>query len=89
MMLGWFRTPGRLRLLLEAAKPVRVLRERRGQDLDRDLAPEPRILRPVDLTHPSGADLAEDLVGAELGAGRQSHRASRPSTMKSSDSKRE
>ena len=43
-----------------------VLREARRQDLDRDLAPEPRVLRPVDLAHPSGADRREDLVGAEL-----------------------
>ncbi len=51
-------------LLLEAVETIRVLGERRGQDLDRDLALEPRILRAVDLAHPPGADRREDFVGA-------------------------
>ena len=49
---------GGFRLLLEAAQPVRVLREGRRQHLDRDLASEPRILRPIHLAHAPGADLA-------------------------------
>ena len=84
-MLGWLRTPGGLRLLLEAAQAIGVLRERRGQDLDRDLAPEPRILRAVDLAHAAGADLAEDLVGAELRTGRQGHGYLIPETTYRSD----
>ena len=66
-----------LRFLLEAAQPVGVLREGRRQHLDRDLAAEARILRAVHLAHPPGADLAEDLVGAELRAGRERHRSPR------------
>ena len=62
-----------LRFLLEAAQAVRVLRERGGQHLDRDLASEARVLRAVDLAHSPGADLAEDLVGAELRAGGERH----------------
>ena len=66
-----------LGLLLEPAQPVRVLGERGGKDLDRDLARQPRVLRPVDLSHPSRADLREDLVGAEAGTGRDGHWAKR------------
>ena len=69
----------RARLLLEALQAVRVLRERRRQHLDRDLAPEPRVLRPVDLSHPAGAERREDLVGAELCAGGERHRVPRDS----------
>ncbi len=62
-----------LRFLLEAAQAVRVGRERRRQHLDRDVAPEPGILRAIDLAHSTGADRLEDLVGAELRASRESH----------------
>jgi len=71
--VGMVQDAGGFRLLLEAAEPVRVLRKRRRQHLDRDLSSEPWILRPVDLTHPSGADLAEDLVRTEPLAGRERH----------------
>ena len=67
-----------LGLLLEAAQAVGVLREGRRQDLDRDLAPEPRVLRPVDLPHPARADRREDLVRAQLRAGRERHGAFSP-----------
>ena len=73
--VGVVEDAGGLRLLLESAQPVRVLREGRRQHLDRDLAPEARILRAVDLAHPPGADLAEDFVGAELRAARERHRS--------------
>ena len=43
------------RLLLEAAQPVGVGRELGRQRLDRDLAIEPRVARPPDLTHSTGA----------------------------------
>ena len=39
-------------LLLEPAQAFRVLRHRLGQDLDRHLAPEPRVERPVNLPIP-------------------------------------
>ena len=60
---------GGARLLLEAAQPIRVGREGRGQHLDRDLAPEPRVPRAVDLAHPARAEGREHLVGAEASAG--------------------
>src|SRR5439155_20236970 len=66
----------RARFVLEAAQPVRILRERGRQDLDRNLAPEPRVFRPVDLSHPAGAEWRDDLVGTEPSAGREAHFAS-------------
>ena len=59
--------PGRLRLLLEAPQAVRVLRVRGGQDLDRDVALQPRVAGAIDLAHPARADRAEDLVRPETG----------------------
>ena len=56
---------GRARLLLEARAAVRIRRHRRRQHLDRDLAPELRVPRAVDLAHPARAERREDLVGPE------------------------
>ena len=69
---------GGARLGLEALEPVRVLREGRGQDLDRDLAAQARIRRAVDLAHAARAERREDLVRAEAGSGGEGH-AVRPS----------
>ena len=41
----------------------------RGQYLDRNVTPEPRIARAVDLAHAAGADRRGDLVDAEAGTG--------------------
>ncbi len=60
--------PGRPRFLLEATETVGILRKRRGQDLDRHLAPEPRITRSVDLSHSARAERREDFVRAEPGS---------------------
>ena len=50
---------------------ARLLRRRnvRGQHLDRDLAREPRVECPIDLSHPARAEWRQDFVGAEPGAG--------------------
>ena len=61
--------PARAGLLLETAQAVGVGGEGRRQDLDRDVAAEPRVAGAVDLAHPPRADRREDLVGAESGAG--------------------
>ena len=45
----------RLRLVLEAAKPIGILRNVAGQDFDRDVALQPLVSRPVDLSHPARA----------------------------------
>ena len=55
----------RLRLALEPLADFGRGREMLRQNLDRDRALEPRVLRLVDLAHPSGADRREDLVGTE------------------------
>ena len=59
---------------VEAVAEVRIRREVRRQDLDRDGAIEPRVTRLVNLAHPTGADKREDLVGAEPDAGIQRHK---------------
>ena len=46
---------GRARLLLEALLAVRVGRELRRQNLDGHVAPQPRVARPIHLSHASGA----------------------------------
>ena len=65
--------PGRLRLELEAAEAVRVLRVRGRKDLDRDVALKPLVARAINLSHSSRPEWREDLVGAETGAGGQRH----------------
>src|SRR6185369_4915972 len=55
----------RARLLLEALPAVRVGGELRREDLDRDLASEPRVARAVDLAHSSRAERREDLEGTQ------------------------
>ncbi|OFW16004.1 MAG: hypothetical protein A3F69_02945 [Acidobacteria bacterium RIFCSPLOWO2_12_FULL_66_10] len=41
----------------------------RRQDLQRDEPIEPRVARPVDLTHPAGSDRRQHLVGTEARSG--------------------
>ena len=43
---------------LEARQPIGVVRERFGQDLDRDVAIQLRVARAIDLAHPACADAA-------------------------------
>ena len=64
-MFGWLSGARGPRLLLEAAQALGIGREDGGQHLDRDVAPEPRVARAVDLAHPARAERDEDLVGAE------------------------
>ena len=54
-----------LRLALESGKPLRIRREGLRQHLNRDVAIELGIARPIDLAHSPGADEREDLVRAE------------------------
>ena len=63
----------RLRLALEPRQALGVRGERVGQDLDRDLAAERRVRRPIDLPHPAFADLRGDFVDAEARAGSEGH----------------
>ena len=51
---------------LESSQAVRVLSELIGQDFDRHVAAELRILRSIDLSHSAPSDGLEDLVVGEL-----------------------
>ncbi len=53
-----------LRLALEARETFGVRGEGGGENLDRDVALQPRVRRPVDLPHPAFAELGGDLVWA-------------------------
>ena len=61
--VGVVQDPRGPRLLLEPAQPVGVGGEGRRQDLDRDLAPQPRVPRPIDLAHPPRAERRESRRG--------------------------
>jgi hypothetical protein len=56
---------GRTRLALEALDGVRVGLEPLRQRLDRDDAVEPRVVRAVDLAHPSGTERHLYGIGAQ------------------------
>ena len=52
----------------------RGLGEGGRQDLDRDLALQPRVARTIHLAHPTCAKKRQDLVGSEAGASRECYR---------------
>jgi hypothetical protein len=68
----------RLRLALEPRLELRVRRKVARQNLDRDLALEPRVLRAPDLTHTACADGRDDLVRAEERPGSNFHSGEAP-----------
>ena len=55
----------RARLALEATAAVGVAGHVGRQDLERDVAPEARVTRPVDLAHAAGAEGAQHLVRSQ------------------------
>ena len=58
----------RSRLALEACEPLGIVRECFRQDLQGDVAPQPRIARSIHLTHPAFAKFRDDFVGAQFRA---------------------
>ena len=64
---------GRVRLALEAPEPLGIGRQRRGQHLDRDVAPEPRVAGAIDLAHSTRAERRDDLVGTQARSGGEAH----------------
>ena len=58
---------------VETFAQLRIAGEMLGQNFDRDSAVEPRVARPVDLAHSSGAESGQNLVGAETGTGGKRH----------------
>ena len=63
----------RPRLTIEAGEPLGIEGERAGQDLQRDVAAQPRIARSVHFPHAARPERGNDLVGPETRTGRQSH----------------
>ena len=56
------------RLARESLAAIGIGRGDIGQDLQRDLAPEPQIARPIDFAHPADAEQRHDFVRTEPGA---------------------
>lgn len=47
------------------SRVIGVTGKQRRQDLDRNLAVQPLVARPVDLAHAPGANRRDDLIGAK------------------------
>ena len=58
---------------LKSREPLRSDWERIPEYLQRDVAIQLQIARPVDLAHPARADLGDDLIRAETRAGSERH----------------
>ena len=63
-----------LRFALEARQALGVVRERVGQDLDRDVASELRVAGAIHLAHPAPSRRV-NLIRAEASSSGQSHAA--------------
>ena len=57
----------------EPGEPFGVAGEEIGHHLDRDIAVERRVTRPIDLAHAAGAEEGQHLVRSDSGAGRNRH----------------
>jgi len=62
-----------LGLALDARQRLGAAGSELGQDLDGDLAPEPRVACPVHLSHPACPERRKDFVEAEARAGEKTH----------------
>ena len=62
-----------LRFALEARQALRIGGEHLRQDLQGDVAPEPRVAGAIDLAHPAGPERTDDFVEANALASRQCH----------------
>src|SRR5688500_9160858 len=61
------------RLALEPRQTVRIGDESGGQDLDRDITPEARVVCAINLAHPADAQQAGDLERTETAAESEGH----------------
>jgi len=61
------------RVLLQAMDRGDVLVIERGEHLERDVAVQARIMRPIDLAHPTSPDHAGDFVRTDTVTGDQRH----------------
>jgi hypothetical protein len=64
-----------LRFALEAGQPIGIASEDVGQDLERDVTPEPRVTGAKHLSHSAGAKWGDDLIGAQFRAAGEGHAA--------------
>src|SRR5262245_33788668 len=71
--VGMVQRGEQLGLALKTGETIGILRERFGQNLDGDLALQPRIRRAIDFAHSACADQAENFVRAEPGARIERH----------------
>jgi hypothetical protein len=71
--VGVIQRRQRLGLAHEPRQPVRIAGEELGQDLDRDVAIEPRIAGRVDLAHAARAKRTANLVRTETRTGGERH----------------
>ena len=65
----------RLRFAFKAREPIRIGRDGGRQNLDRDLTPQFRIARPIDLAHAAGTNRRDDFIGADDRARGKAHHA--------------
>ena len=83
--IGMIERREHARLTLEAHQAVGVGGDRRRDDLDRDVAAQPRVARAIDLAHPAGTDQRDDVMAADPRSRRERHLArlygARPLTM--------
>ena len=62
-----------LRLALESRDAIRIAGEEGGEDLDRDVAAQARVARPIHFAHAARADGGNNLGRAESGAWCEGH----------------
>ncbi len=72
-MFGMIERRNGSRLALEAPAELRIGGRLIGNYFDSDIAAEAGIASAIYLAHAAGADEADDLIGAEANAGRESH----------------
>ena len=72
--VGVVEAGGGLRLLQETPFGVGVVAQLGRQELERRVAVEPRVARPVDDAHAAAAEPVADLIGADARTGREGGR---------------
>jgi hypothetical protein len=64
----------RVSFALESGQPLRVTGEKRWQDFQRDVTPQPGVARAVHFAQAAGTDGSDDLVRTESRARAEKHR---------------
>ena len=66
-MFGWLIVARSSRLPLEPRQPIRIISEGRREDLEGNVAFQPRVTSAVNLAHPAFAERSHDFVQARDG----------------------